>query len=168
MKRVFSRVFLWAGIIAITIVAVFISRRGHDSLKLYNYLPASAPVSIEIDEMKQYISECAIVAEIDRVDITLNRSPNTETEVTRVFHVRRVIRGSIPANAKFYDNLYQEENSTVGGITTQSYQGTYWLLLKENCLLGAAGKMYIDRSEAYVYQYFVFGEDIQQMIESIP
>ena len=138
-----------------------------DTVQLYNWLPADRLVEYKVEGMKAYISECSIIAEIDAVELTYDRSPDTETKLTRVFHVKKVHKGNISPGTYFYDELYLDEKVVAAGVTTTRYEGKYWLLLKEDCIAsGSEGKTYIDRSEAYVYSYFVFGDDMQRLIEN--
>ena len=137
------------------------------TIQLYNWLPADKLVEYNVAGMKKYISECSIIAEIDRVDMTYERSLDTETKLTRVFHVKNAIKGDVLPGACFYDELYLEENVAAAGVTTTRYEGKYWLLLKADCIVsGAEGKTCIDRSEAYIYSYFVFGGAMQALIEN--
>ena len=137
------------------------------TIQLYNWLPADRLVDYKVEGMKAYISECSIIAEIDKVELTYDRSPDTETKLTRVFHVKKVHKGNILPGTCFYDELYLEEEVSPAGISTTRHEGTYWLLLKEDCVSPCVeGKCYIDRSEAYAYSYFVFGDDLQRLIET--
>lgn len=137
------------------------------TIQLYNWLPADRLAEYKVDDLKTYISECSIIAEIDKVELTYDRSPDTETKLTRVFHVKKVHKGNISPGTHFYDELYLEENGLEAGITTTCFEGKYWLLLKADRVSPSSeGKCYIDRSEAYAYTYFVFGDDLQRLIET--
>ena len=161
--------FVVSVVVAVLLVCFSLGRYvwgcNHESIQLYNWLPVEEAVSFGVEDMKKYISECSIVVEIDKVDMTYDRSLNTETKLTRVFHVRKVIKGKISPGTCFYDELYPEENMSQAGITTTRYEGRYWLLLKADCVAPCEeGRCYIDRSEAYVYSYFVFGDDVLRLI----
>ena len=137
------------------------------TIQLYNWLPADRLAEYKVDDLKTYISECSIIAEIDKVELTYDRSPDTETKLTRVFHVKKVHKGNVLPGTCFYDELYLEEDVSPAGISTTRHKGTYWLLLKEDCVSPCSeGKCYIDRCEAYAYSYFVFGDDMQRLIET--
>lgn len=137
------------------------------TIQLYNWLPADRLAEYKVDDLKTYISECSIIAEIDKVELTYDRSPDTETKLARVFHVKKVHKGNISPGTCFYDELYLEEEVSPAGISTTRHEGTYWLLLKADCVSPCSeGKCYIDRSEAYAYTYFVFGDDLQRLIET--
>lgn len=137
------------------------------TIQLYNWLPADRLAEYKVDDLKTYISECSIIAEIDKVELTYDRSPDTETKLTRVFHVKKVHKGNISPGTCFYDELYLEEEVSPAGISTTRHEGTYWLLLKADCVSPCSeGKCCIDRSEAYAYSYFIFGDDLQRLIET--
>ena len=150
-------------------ILMFLLTNGQNpgTIQLYNWLPADRLVEYEVDDLKTYISECCIIAEIDRVELTYDRSPDTETKLTRVFHVKKVHKGNVLPGTCIYDELYLEEDVSTAGISTTRHKGIYWLLLKEDCVSPCSeGKCHIDRSEAYAYTYFVFGDDLQRLIET--
>ena len=137
------------------------------TIQLYNWLPVDRLAEYKVDDLKTYISECSIIVEIDKVELTYDRSPDTETKLTRVFHVKKVHKGNVLPGTCFYDELYLEEDVSPAGISTTRHKGIYWLLLKEDCVSPCSERMcYIDRSEAYAYSYFVFGDDLQRLIET--
>ena len=149
---------LFAGILMFR----FTDGQNPGTIQLYNWLPADRLVEYEVDDLKTYISECCIIAEIDRVELTYDRSPDTETKLTRVFHVKKVHKGNILPGTCIYDELYLEEDVSPAGISTTRHEGTYWLLLKADSVSPCSeGKCSIDRSEAYVYPYFVFGDEMR-------
>lgn len=132
------------------------------TIQLYNWLPADRLAEYKVDDLKTYISECSIIAEIDKVELTYDRSPDTETKLTRVFHVKKVHKGNILPGTCIYDELYLEEDVSPAGISTTRHEGTYWLFLKADSVSPCSeGKCSIDRAEAYVYPYFVFGDEMR-------
>ncbi len=119
-------------------------------------------------EIKEYMSTCDIIVQIDKVEVIYDRSADTETEATRKFHVKKVLKGMVPPNAVFYDELYLEETDVVPGITTTTYLGIYYLLLKtEWVLLESKNVIYIARTEtdAYLYHYFLYGKNMKRLVE---
>lgn len=139
-----------------------------EEVRLYTWLPQGEGGMWNEREIKEYMSTCDIIVQIDKVEVIYDRSADTETKATRKFHVKKVLKGMVPPNAVFYDELYLEETDVVPGITTTTYLGIYYLLLKTEWVLSELKNViYIARTEtdAYVYHYFLYGKNMKRLVE---
>lgn len=174
-----SRNFFWMTLIAILFVFAFIllflgrqqeepaNEGTNGKVYLYNWLPKEKYYECDVKNLEQYISECDLIVEVDRIEIVYECSHNTETKVTRTFYAKEAEKGGIPPGAVFYDEIFLEENNVVPGKTKAVYEGEYWLLLKHDFLsLHDNNRFYIDRSEGYVYNYFLYGINIRKFFKS--
>ena len=140
----------------------------HKKIALYNWLPASGVKLFDKIKLIDYSTECDLILKISKIDISCERSPDTETKMTRKFHVKDVIKGHCSPEVLFYDELYLEESNTIRSRTNSSYEGEYYLFLKKEFIIFSdKHEAYIDRSEAYVYNYLLFGENIEEILKTL-
>lgn len=142
------------------------SPKSHKKIELYNWLPAREAVLLDKIKLINYATECDLILKISKIDITCEYSPDTEAKMTRKFHVKDVIKGTCSPEVLFYDELYLEENHTIQSRIDSSFEGEYYLFLKKEFItFSDKHEAYIDGSEAYVYNYFLFGENIGEILQ---
>lgn len=149
-----------------------------EKIIVYNWPGQCEPVSLNRAEQTEYVQSCDFILEVDAITDEIQFSVDTETAVKRHYHVSRVLRGSMPSGGIICDEYYLEHltpEDIQPLISTELPQnrdytvklcypvGKAWLCLR-SAFLNAGGTC-IDRSkEAYCYQYFLYGEDAERLI----
>ena len=146
------------------------------SVAFFNCPGSKEPVHMEKQELlAEWLEWGEYVLEVDAVEDYLERGEYPSHYLLRKFHVSRVLRGNYVGDRDIYIDYEPEIEDEAKMLPVNTSKMVKYpikrayLILNRNNVANAPSapgrKCWIYDTEAYYYQFFVYGEEVEEVIE---
>lgn len=146
------------------------------AVSFYNWPGSEHPVQVEKEELlKEWLEWGEYVLEVDAVEDHMVVGDSPALFLTRKFHVARVWKGNYTGEPHIYLDYELEQNDEATRLPSHTDKTVSYPIKKAFLILNRNNVAKrppvfpdgycIDYSEAYYYQFFVYGEEVGALID---
>lgn len=146
------------------------------AVSFYNWPGNADPVQVEKEELlKEWLEWGEYVLEVDAVEDRMVVGDSQALFLTRKFHVARVWKGNYTGDPHIYLDYELEQNDEATRLPSHTDKTVSYPIKKAFLILNRNNVAKrppvfpdgycIDYSEAYYYQFFVYGEEVGALID---
>ena len=144
---------------------------GDIEISFYNWPGKKSLVKYNARELLSEVAHCNYVLKVAHIKDTIEVGP-ISARITRTFFITDIIRGNIPPNicitVEYFPEITPEVKDNPKALQTITYDiDEGYLFLSDNNLIISNDSYNIDYSEAYYYQFFIYGGDTKKLIKLI-